>query len=122
MKAISNREPQRNRYRIRTDGFADHRARRTSGHHRVGTSAKVTKRLSKNEQRLRLVILPPYSPELNPDEFLNNDMKSNAGGRLRAKNHNEMMENLPFRLRQTQRYPVIIKSYFQAPSVKYAAA
>lgn len=33
------------------------------------------------KDRLQLFFLPPYSPELNPDERVWNDLKSNAVGR-----------------------------------------
>ena len=35
------------------------------------------------EGKLRLFFLPPYSPELNPDELVWNDVKNNAVGRMR---------------------------------------
>jgi DDE superfamily endonuclease len=41
----------------------------------------------------RLFYLPGYSPELNPDEMLNQDVKSNAVGRGRAKNQGDLIVN-----------------------------
>jgi hypothetical protein len=38
--------------------------------------------------------LPSYSPELNPDELLNQDVKTNALGRVRPVNVQEMMDNV----------------------------
>lgn len=43
---------------------------------------------------IRLFFLPSYSPELNPDELLNHDVKTNAVGRQRPKNQAEMISNL----------------------------
>jgi transposase len=70
---------------------------------------------------LELFYLPSYSPELNPDEMLNNDAKSNALGRRRPKDKPEMDATLPSYLRRTQRRPNLVRSYFQERHVRYAA-
>ncbi len=68
-----------------------------------------------------MFFLPGYSPELNPDEYLNNDVKSNAIGRQRPADKPELIANLETYLRETQRRPNIIRSYFHAKPVRYAA-
>ncbi len=68
-----------------------------------------------------MYFLPPYSPELNPDEYLNNDVKSNAVGRVKARSKREMTDNILYYLRSTQKQPEIVKAYFKARSVRYAA-
>lgn len=73
------------------------------------------------ENEIQIFYLPPYCPELNPDEYLNNDVKSNAVGRRRAKDQDELGKNLRGYLRSTQRQPEIVKRFFHAKSVKYAA-
>ena len=84
--------------------------------------AKVLKPwLEKNKDKIELFYLPSYSPELNPDEILNQDVKSNAVGRKRAKNITELKNNLTSYLFGTQRYPDIVKSYFLKSEVSYAA-
>ena len=45
--------------------------------HPVHRSLKVKNWIKENEERIRLVFLPSYSPEINPDELLNQDVKSN---------------------------------------------
>jgi len=67
-----------------------------------------------------MILLPAYSPDLNPDEFLNHDVKQNAVGRRRAKSREDMMANVRGYLRSTQRQPHIVQRYFHAPSVRYA--
>ena len=89
--------------------------------HPVHRSAKVTRWLAANHKKIAMFFLPSYSPELNPDEFLNQDVKSNALGRQRPANQTEMIADLRFYLRSTQRQPGIVKSYFQADPVRYAA-
>jgi transposase len=87
----------------------------------VHKAKKVKDWIKDKEEQLRIFYLPPYSPEMNPDEYLNNDVKSNAVGRRRAKDVEELGKNLRAYLRSTQRQPDIVKRFFQAKSVKYAA-
>lgn len=89
--------------------------------HPVHRSAAVRDWLHANRRRIRLFFLPGYSPELNPDEYLNNDVKTNAVGRQRPASKPELIANLEDYLRGTQRRPSIVKSYFQAEPVRYAA-
>ena len=89
--------------------------------HPVHRSGDVKRWLVKHEDRLRLFYLPPYSPELNPDEYLNQDVKTNAVGRRRARDRGHLMSNLRSYLRGRQRQPKLIKKFFHAPKVKYAA-
>jgi len=89
--------------------------------HPVHRSAKVKRWLAANPKKIALFLLPGYSPELNPDEFLNQDVKSNALGRQRPANQTEMIAGLRSYLRSTQRQPELVKSYFHAEPVRYAA-
>lgn len=89
--------------------------------HPVHRSAAVRDWLHANRRRIRMFFLPGYSPELNPDEYLNNDVKTNAVGRQRPATKPELIANLENYLRDTQRRPSIVKSCFQAESVQYAA-
>jgi transposase len=89
--------------------------------HPVHRSRKVKKWLKKYEAKIRLYLLPLYSPELNPDEYLNQDVKTNAAGRRRSHSQQEMISNLRSYLRSRQRRPQLVRKYFHAPKVKYAA-
>jgi len=53
---------------------------------------------------------------------LNNDIKSNAVGRKRAKDLEEMEKNIRGFLMRKQRNKESVKKYFQEKHVKYAAA
>jgi transposase len=70
--------------------------------------------------RIELFFLPGYSPQLNPDELLNQDVKSHIG-RRRAKDQTELMNDMRSRLRSTQRQPAKVKRYFHEQHVAYAA-
>lgn len=90
--------------------------------HPVHRAQKVERWVARRAKRLRVFFLPGYSPELNPDEYLNQDVKTNALGRRRPRDRAELMASVRSRLRSTQRRPHRVKSYFQAASVQYAAA
>ena len=89
--------------------------------HPVHHALKVQNWIKENPAKLKLCYLPGYSPELNPDEMLNQDVKSNAVGRQRAKDPKELIENTRSYLRSRQRQPNIVKRYFQEEHVRYAA-
>jgi len=90
--------------------------------HPVHRAAAVKAWLSKNEDRIQMFRLPGYSPDLNPDELLNQDVKTNAVGRTRPSTSDEMMEGIRSYLRSTQKNPRIVRNYFKHHSVAYAAA
>lgn len=89
--------------------------------HPVHRSAEVRDWLEANAHRIRMFFLPGYAPELNPDEYLNNDVKTNAVGRQRAATKPELIANVETYLRDTQRRPDIVRSYFRANDIQYAA-
>jgi hypothetical protein len=62
------------------------------------------------------------NPELNPDELLNHDVKTNALDRVRPVNVQKMMDNVRSYLRITQARPTVVKNYFCEPHVRYAAS
>ena len=90
--------------------------------HTAHKAAKTKRWLTAHADRIRMFFLPGYSPQLNPDEFLNNDVKSNALGRRRPASREEMAADVHGYLRSTQRQPAVVRSLFRAPSVRYAAA
>lgn len=118
--------------RFRSDVFLEflRRLKRQSNHpiflivdgHSVHRSKKVKNWMQKHDHYIRLFFLPSYSPELNPDEMLNQDVKSNAVGRKRAENQQQLLSNVRRYLRSRQRKPYSVKKYFHEKHVHYAAA
>ena len=88
--------------------------------HPVHTAAAV-RRWVERHPHLQLSFLPWYSPDLNPDEFLNQDVKTNAVGRQRPRDQTELLGNVRRYLWSTQRRPTKVQHYFHHPSVRYAA-
>lgn len=89
--------------------------------HPVHRARKVTAWVAAHIDRIELFQLPGYSPQLNPDELLNQDVKSNALGRRRPANQTELITDVRSYLRGTQRQPAIVRSYFDEEHVRYAA-
>jgi len=89
--------------------------------HPVHRSAQIKQWLLKNETKIRMFFLPSYSPELNPDEMLNQDVKSNALGWRRPWDRDEMIDDVRGYLRSTQKQPDIVKRFFHEKHVQYAA-
>lgn len=88
--------------------------------HPVHRSAAVRRWFEQHQERIRLFFLPGYSPELNPDELLNQDVKSNAVGRRRARSRSELVYFLRSFLWSTQKKPDKVRRYFHETHVRYA--
>jgi transposase len=88
--------------------------------HPVHQARAIERWVQQHASQMRVFPLPTASPELNPDEYLNQDVKSNAVGEQRPHNKHEMLGDLRSYMRSTQRQPEIVKSYFKHPSAKYA--
>lgn len=89
--------------------------------HPVHKSKKVKDWIQENRGRIELYVLPAYSPELNPDELLNQDVKTNAVRRQRPSNTKELKRNLVGYLRGRQKRPDLVRRYFEGKHVRYAA-
>jgi transposase len=84
--------------------------------------AKVVKKFVESiKDRLLLFLLPPYSPELNPDERVWNDLKNNSVGRKCIDSPKQLYKIVTSHLRLIQRSPNRVRSYFQNETTKYAA-
>jgi len=90
--------------------------------HPVHRSAKAAHWLKKNMHRIEIFRLPAYSPDLNPDECLNQDVKTNAIGRKSPRTRLQMIQTVRNYLRRRRSDPEIVRRYFREDSVRYAAA
>jgi transposase len=83
--------------------------------------AKCVRRFIESQQgKLKLFLLPPYSPELNPDEYVWNDLKNNCIGRKVLVSKAQLRKQVLSHLRKLQKMPALIMSFFQAPTTRYA--
>ena len=67
------------------------------------------------------MLLPPYAPELNPDEVLNQDLKANVFAAGRPSTKDQMVDQSRSYLASTQKRPDVVRSFFQETHVAYAA-
>lgn len=90
--------------------------------HPVHRSRKVRDWLAKHPDQIEMFFLPAYSPDLNPDEMLNQDVKANAVGKRRPRTRPQMMRTVRGYLERRRRNPELVQRYFREASVRYAAA
>lgn len=72
------------------------------------------------EGKLKLFYLPPYSPQLNPDEQVWAHVKRQVSRQL-VQGKGEMKRLAIGALRRIQRLPELVKSFFRQPECEYAA-
>jgi transposase len=89
--------------------------------HPVHRSARVKAFVEATDGRLKLFHLPAYSPELNPDEQVWNQLKNHRIGKMFIKSLDDMVEKIGSALRSIQRSPALIRSFFQHRECRYAA-
>lgn len=77
--------------------------------------------IEQHKNQIELFYLPGYSPELNPDEYLNQDLKTNAVGKKRPINRDQLTKNVKSFLKKKQSDRTKVIAYFHAKYVKYAA-
>ena len=84
--------------------------------------AKKTKAFVESLQgKLRLFLLPPYSPDRNPDELVWKHVKADTVGRMVITSKDDLMKKVRSSLLSLQKLPSKIRSFFQKETLKYAA-
>ncbi len=84
---------------------------------RVHHSKAVTAWVEEHSQQIRLFHLPPYSPEYNPDEYLNNDLKRNLGTQAMVKDVTELEDNTNAFMSRLSDDEDHVKAYFDHPAL-----
>jgi DDE superfamily endonuclease len=90
--------------------------------HPVHRAKLVSAFIGRHADRIELHVLPGDSPELQPVELLNHDVKANAAGRRRSRSAGELRGELHGHLRRRQRQPEVLVRFLDHPSTRYAAA
>jgi transposase len=88
---------------------------------RVHHSKIVKEWLEENKDFIEVHYLPSYSPDLNPDEYLNNDLKAGISMRPDFRRKGVLKKTAKSHMMSIQRKPERIKKLFQAESIKYAS-
>ncbi|MGD0801928.1 MAG: IS630 family transposase [Terracidiphilus sp.] len=88
---------------------------------RVHHSKAVKKWLAENEEKIAVFYLPSYSPELNPDELLNADLKQRVTKAAPPRTKTALTRTAIGALRSIQKQPERVENYFGQKDVAYAA-
>lgn len=88
---------------------------------RVHHSKIVKKWAEENSEKIELFYLPSYSPDRNPDEYLNCDLKYGLSEKTAPKTIEKLKENLENHMKMLQKNTQRVKSYFNHNDIKYAA-
>jgi transposase len=88
---------------------------------RVHHSHMVKDWLKDHETEIEIFFLPSYSPELNPDEYLNCDLKIGVHSKVPARTKEQLAKKTLSHLRKLQKMPGRVKNYFKHPKISYAA-
>ena len=89
--------------------------------HPVRRFKAVKRFVSSTQGQLRMFALPPYRPDLNPDEWVWNHLKRHKLGRVALTGPDHLKRRALGFLRSLQRQPAVVRAFFQQPSGRYAA-
>lgn len=89
--------------------------------HKVHHSKKVTAYVDKHKDKLKLFYLPPYCPDMNPEELVNQDVKANSGNFKVVKSVHDLTINLRYYLTKLQFNRSKIMKFFTKKETTYAA-
>jgi transposase len=88
---------------------------------RVHHAKQVKSWLAEHADAIEVFYLPSYSPELNPDEMANADIKQAVTKQAPARTKLQLVKATARHLRSVQRQPERIRKYFEHGPVRYAA-
>lgn len=89
---------------------------------KVHEAAAVDEWLADKKDRIEIFYLPKYTPERNPDEYLNCDVKTNINADGLPKDREELRGKLQRFMHKLSKLPSRIASYFQHKYLLYASA
>lgn len=82
--------------------------------------AKILKAyVEESKGMLTLFFLPPYSPDLNPDEWVWKNVKHDNLGRASVKSENELAEFASAALSRLKTLPDKVRAFFGDPALRY---
>jgi transposase len=82
--------------------------------------AKIVRRyVASMKGQLELYFLPPYAPDLNPDEFVWNQIKNHGLSKVPLRKNESLVNRVRTDLRAIKRNPALVRSFFRAKSVGY---
>lgn len=88
---------------------------------RVHHAKPVKEWLKEHARMIEVFYLPAYSPELNPDEYLNCDLKAGVHSGAPARSKAQLKQKASKHMRMLQRKPSRVRKYFRHEKIRYAA-
>ena len=88
---------------------------------RAHEKATVMDWVEAHKDRIEVFSMPPYTPEYNPDEYLNNDLKGDVNEAGLPATEEDLRSRMQRFMRRLFDAPEHVMSYFQHPCVQYAA-
>jgi hypothetical protein len=77
--------------------------------------------LALHRDEIEVYYLPSYSPEMNPDSYLNGDLKHCIRSAAPARNFKQLEKIVVGHMRMLQKKPGRVKNYFRHPDIAYVA-
>jgi len=77
--------------------------------------------LAAQRAAIAVFYLPPYTPELNPSEYFNGDLKSSIQRDLPPRDQADLKRKLLGHSRRIQKSPARVRNYFRHHAIRYAA-
>ena len=77
--------------------------------------------MARREADIAVFYLPPYSPELNPDEGLNGDLKQAVTRKPPARSKSQFKRHVIGHMRKLSKSPARVQSFFRHKTFRYAA-
>ena len=87
----------------------------------VHHSKPVKEWLTEHKKQIEVFYLPSYSPELNPDERLNGDLKQAIETRAPCRTNDKLRNAATEHMTAMEKNPDRVKAFFKDPIIKYAA-
>jgi len=87
----------------------------------VHRAAVVREWLARHKRQIEVSYLPSSSPELNPDEGLNADLKQNVMRKAPMRSNQHLKQAAISHMRRLAKSPARVRSYFRQKPVRYAA-
>ncbi len=89
---------------------------------RVYHAKKVQKWVEKYKDKIKIFFLPPYSPEHNPDEYMNQDVKIHMRYKPAPHSGRELKSGLRSYMRGLQQKSDKVARFFEHKKVQHAKA
>lgn len=89
--------------------------------HPVHRAKQVQQWLGEHTEQIEMFYLPSYSPQLNPAEYLNCDVKQAIHSKSPTRNLAQLKRRVRVHLHKLQKLPARIVKYFKHPFIAYAA-